>query len=235
MKSVLEQDFVDFEYLVIDGCSTDSTIEKVASFQDPRIKVYSEADDGIYDAMNKGLELSQGEYLCILNSDDLFSHKQVLKELYEHFCEGNEIVIGDISYFSGDCVNIVTRTWQVPDFTIDDLSRGWHPPHPAFFFRSNLYRNLGGFDTSLEISADFEIMLRYILSSNKFHLTHSVTTLMQDDGTSSKLRNILLGNYNVLVALRRHGINVNPILYLLRRFIPKLLNIFWYKFASKHF
>ena len=226
ISSVLSQSYDNFEYIVIDGCSTDNTLEVVKSFTDRRIRIISEPDDGIYDAMNKGLANSKGEYICILNSDDLLANKDVLATLFMHFSLENDILIGDINFFKFGDVSRVTRTWRVKEFTLDDFKTGWHPPHPGFFFRRTLFDKLGGFDTDLAISADFEIMLRYLIASDRVKILGELTTMQQDDGTSSKFRNIITGNKNVLVALRRHGINVNSTKYLILRLLPKIISRF---------
>lgn len=224
ISSVLSQNYKNFEYIVIDGCSTDNTIELVKNFTDSRIRIISEPDDGIYDAMNKGLLNSKGEYICILNSDDLLANRYVLTTLNKHFSLGNDILIGDINFFKFGDVNRITRTWRVKEFKLDDFKRGWHPPHPGFFFRRTLFDDFGGFDPNLAISADFEIMLRYLKASDRVKVLGELTTLQQDDGTSSKFRNIITGNKNVLLALKRHGINVNSTRYLIQRLLPKIIS-----------
>ena len=232
VDSVLSQDFKNFEILIIDGESKDDTINILKNFQDDRIRINSEPDDGIYDAMNKGLSKCSGDYICILNSDDLFSNAQVLTTLNKYFMDGNDIIIGDIDYFAFTDISRITRKWRVPEFDIKDFKQAWHPPHPGFFFKRDLYQQLGGFDIELEISADFEMMLRYLIASKQTKVLHKVTTLMQEDGTSSKLKNVIIGNKNVLKALKKHDMGVNPVIYLVRRILPKIINRLVAKFVS---
>ena len=166
IKSVFDQTYKNIEYIVIDGDSTDTTKEIVTKYGHA-IKFISEPDDGIYDAYNKGINISTGDVIAILNSDDIFHNKYVISEVVEQFqLSGADIVYGDLYYVKENNLNDVTRYWKSSIFEKNSFAKGWHPPHPSFFAKKVVYEKFGDFDTNIRISADFEIMLRFLEKFN---------------------------------------------------------------------
>jgi len=170
IESVLNQSYKNIEYIIIDGNSKDHTIDIIKSYESAfkdRLKWISETDRGIYDAMNKGIQMAAGDIVGILNSDDFYISNDAIKEVVQCF-EDNEV---DSLYAQLYCVlprniNKIVRDCTYKDCKKIDFFWGWHPPHPAFFVKKSVYSKLGLFDNSFEIAADYDIMLRFFLKGN---------------------------------------------------------------------
>jgi glycosyltransferase len=227
LESVLNQSLENVEYIVIDGSSTDNTMEIVGEYRDRINKIVSEPDHGIYDAMNKGIALSTGELVGILNSDDLYATPNVLKKIADEFDRTLvDCVYGDLVYVDPTNTNKVLRSWKSSPFKPGLFCLGWHPPHPCFFVRRTVYQRFGNFDLNISLSADFDIMLR-LLEFNKISSQYlpELCVLMRAGGaTSSSIKNIIIGNRNIFKAFRKYGIQVNPLFYIANRILPKLIN-----------
>jgi glycosyltransferase involved in cell wall biosynthesis len=234
LDSVSAQTLSDYEHLIIDGGSTDDTLHIISQHADPNRVVLSEPDSGLYDAMNKGLKLARGKYVAILNCDDIFLDKNTLSRVVDTF-ESNEfadIVIGSIEYYRHPNFTDIVRRWQVCSDTIASFTSGWHPPHPGFFAKKVCYDRGGGFDCSLAISADFDLMLRFIeVLGYSFVVAPFYTTKVADDGISASWRSRVLGNINILRSFKKYGVRVNPLFYLVRRLGPKIIGAFRQKFS----
>lgn len=163
LRSVAEQSYPDVEHLLIDGCSDDETLTIAAGF--PHLaKIISEKDEGIYDAMNKGIRQATGEVIGILNSDDVYMDGEVLSRVMDAFADPEvDAVYGDLLYVRADDLNKVTRTWRSGAFSPRKFYFGWMPPHPTFFVRRSVYGRAGLFNCALRSSADYEFMLRTLL------------------------------------------------------------------------
>ena len=166
LNSVREQDYPDIEHIIIDGKSTDKTVQIVETF--PHVaKLISEKDKGIYDAMNKGLNLVTGNIIAILNSDDIYSNSSVISKVVNCFAKSEtETIFGDLQYVSEKDLNKVIRTWRSGHFKKKNFYYGWMPPHPAFFVRKEVYEKVGLFNTELKSAADYEMMLRILLKNH---------------------------------------------------------------------
>lgn len=162
LTSIAAQSHPDIEHLIIDGVSRDNTLDIVKEF--PHVaKVVSGKDNGIYDAMNKGLQLATGEIIGILNSDDFYNNHDVLSKVAAAFEDKSvEAVYGDLQYVKQDDVKTVIRTWKSGKYKKRHFYYGWMPPHPTFFVRRSLYDKAGLFNTALRSAADYELMLRMI-------------------------------------------------------------------------
>lgn len=165
LASIAAQDYPLVEHLVVDGASTDETLAVVARF--PHAKALSEPDKGLYDAMNKGLKLVTGDVVGILNSDDFYAHPQVLSHVAALMDEtGADALYADLEYVDHRDTQRIVRHWKSGKYEDHDFLSGWMPPHPTFFVRRTVYERLGGFDTRLRCSADYELMLRFLFKNN---------------------------------------------------------------------
>jgi len=166
VKSIKYQEISphNLEHIVIDGGSTDGTLEILRSSLDDNTVFISEPDNGIYDALNKGLQLATGDIIGILHSDDFFEDNFVLNDVLCIFIDPEiDIVYGDINYISNKDVNKLVRHWISGLYEKKKLRWGWMPPHPTFFFRRDLFIKLGGYNIKYRISADYDFMLRCLL------------------------------------------------------------------------
>ena len=220
IESVLGQEYGDIEYIVVDGNSTDSTVDIVKSFGNRITKFVSEKDRGIYDAMNKGIQLATGEVVGMLNADDLFADSGILSQVVAAFKQsGADAVYGDLQYFDGE-TNRVTRYWRAGTYRTGLFLWGWMPPHPTFFIRRSWYQKLGGFRLDMGTAADYELMLRMV-HKHRTRLTYvqKVLVRMRVGGISNaSLKNRLLANRNDARAWRVNEISPYPITILLKPF-----------------
>jgi len=228
IESVLNQTYKNIEYIIVDGGSTDGTVEIIKEYGNKIDKFISEPDDGIYDAMNKGIRLATGDIIGILNSDDVYFDNKVLEKVVEKFKETNvDSLYGDLYYVRESDLNTIVRYWKCSEFVRGSFSKGWHPPHPAFFVKRHIYEKYGYFDLSMKVSADFELMLRF-LEKYKISTAYlpSVLVKMRTGGESNRsINNIITGNKFVLKAFDKNGIKVNKFLYLYYRLFPKVIQL----------
>ncbi|MBC7721258.1 MAG: glycosyltransferase [Pedobacter sp.] len=188
IKSVLNQTYINTEYIIVDGCSTDGTIDIVKSFADDRITFISEPDKGIYDAMNKGINLATGKIVGILNSDDFYADVDVIEKVVANFKQTNcEALYGDLLYVDGVDTSKIIRTWVAGKYKHSNFLQGWMPPHPTFFVLQNVYEKYGLFNLALKSAADYELLLRF-LYKHKIRASYLPKTLvhMRTGGISNR-------------------------------------------------
>jgi glycosyltransferase len=195
VRSVLNQTYKNFEHIIIDGGSTDETVELIKRYTDGTVKIISEPDHGIYDALNKGLRISSGDVVGILNGDDLYAHDRVLHLVADVF-ENRKVdsCYGDLQYIDKNDTNKVIRHWKSSEYRHGKFRYGWMPPHPTFFVKKGIYEKFGYFNTNFRIAADYELMLRF-LERNRIttHYIPHVLIKMRVGGVSNRsLRNMVL-------------------------------------------
>lgn len=187
IKSVLFQNYADIEYIIIDGLSNDGTIDIIKNYADKIYKFESKKDSGIYNAMNKGIKSAGGDVVGFLNADDVYFSEKVINKVIKVFeSEKVDSVYGDLIYISED--NKIKRYWKSGNFNINNFKKGWMPPHPSFFVKSDVYEKYGGFNENYKISADYELMVR-LLYKNKissFYLPE-ILVEMKTGGVSNKV------------------------------------------------
>lgn len=230
IRSVLSQTHHDVEYIVVDGQSTDGTmaiVQRMAPEFNGRMRWISEPDGGIYDAMNKGMAMATGDVIGLLNSDDIFQDEHVLADIARYMDTHNaDAAYGDLVFVSRDNPHKIIRTWQSSQHRPGAFMKGWHPAPPTFYVRRTVYQRLGGFDTSLEVSADFELQLRYLERHriSNVHIPRVLVRMRYGGESTGSLSKIILGNRNVLKAFRINGYKT-PRFYILRRLLPKAWNM----------
>ena len=162
--SVLAQTYKDIEYIVIDGSSTDGTVDIIKEYEsrfNGRMHWISEKDSGLYDAMNKGIRLASGEVVGVLNSDDFFTDKEIIATVAAEI--GNhDAVYGDIHYVNESDLDNSVRYYSSAMFRPWKMIMGFMPAHPSFYCRKEIYTRHGAFDTQFKVAADFELLLRFI-------------------------------------------------------------------------
>lgn len=198
IKSVLSQDYPHIEYIVIDGASTDGTLDVVKRYSSHIQKIVSEKDLGIYDAMNKGIQLATGDIVGILNSDDLFESNYVISSVAKSFIESRcDCLYGDLLYVDRINPKRVLRKWYSGKFSLGKFKWGWMPPHPTFYVRKEIFQKYGLYRLELKIAADYELMLRY-LEKEKLspYYLNKVLVRMRWGGTSNKNIKNIFQNYS---------------------------------------
>lgn len=209
IQSVIAQDYTDVEYIIIDGASKDATMDVVDRYRDQVAVVVSEPDQGIYDAMNKGVARATGEIVGILNSDDFYADNKVLSNVVTRFKEsGAEAVYADLVYVERDNPSKVVRYWKSKPYKPGMFRKGWMPAHPTFFLKNECYRAHGAYSTELRSAADYELMLR-MLEKHKISAVHlpRVLTKMRVGGQSNvSLKNRILANKEDRRAWKMNGL-----------------------------
>ena len=162
ISSVQSQDCQNIEHVIIDGASTDGTLELIQKLVGEKTVLISEPDSGIYDALNKGIVNSTGDVIGVLHSDDYFSDGLVVSQVAKLFEDPSiDIVYGDLDYVSSIDSDKVIRRWVAGEFSQKKLSWGWMPPHPTVFIRRSIIEAYGAYDTGYRISGDYDSLLRY--------------------------------------------------------------------------
>jgi glycosyltransferase involved in cell wall biosynthesis len=196
LQSLATQDYPDIEHIIVDGASNDKTLDIIAQFHKVS-KLISEKDNGLYDAMNKGLQLATGDIIGILNSDDFYADNEVLKKVAAAFDNPHtHCVYGDLQYVNARNPVKIVRTWRSGNFNLKNFLYGWMPPHPTFFARKDVYDKVGLFNTTLKTAADYEMMLR-ILYKYQYSVAYipEVLVKMRTGGVSNaSLRNRFKAN-----------------------------------------
>jgi glycosyltransferase involved in cell wall biosynthesis len=215
----------ELEYIHVDGLSNDATMEISKEFDDIITIRISEKDSGIYNAMNKGINMATGDVIGFLNSDDTFADSLVLNEIIKAFVSDKDvsIVYGDIDYTSLD--GVIKRKWRTG--VQESFRGGWHPPHPAFYAKRSLFSLHGSFDERLRIAADFDLMLRFMETTNAVaSYLPSVFVKMKLGGESNKsFANIKRSNREILQSFKKY--NIRPrFLYRELRWINKFSQYF---------
>jgi len=219
VNSVIDQNFGDYEHIIVDNCSSDQTMNLVNNINNKKIKTISENDNGIYYAMNKGAEISSGEYLLFLNSDDYLIDKNfflnssnILKQkkfdiFYSNIIYEKTIFNFKRKYISGKVLN--------------KIKLGWHLPHPGTIINRNFFKKMNYFNTEYKISSDFDFFIRSQLKNDtKYYYYNYYTLNMSHGGVSSGLKNIIKSNFECYRSLKMNRYRL-PGLFIIMKLIRK--------------
>ena len=215
MESVLNQTYDDIEYIIVDGNSKDATVDLIKSYQDRfggKMKWISEPDAGLYDAMNKGMQLATGEVIGILNSDDFFADEHVLTKIAAGFQQAAvEAVIADIVFINDSQEGKILRKYSAKKWRPTKFAWGYMPPHPSFFAKRVLFEKFGGYKTSYKIAADYELLIRFLLIHRvNYQYIPLTTTKMRMGGASTKnIQSLMTLNKEILRACKENSIYSN--------------------------
>ena len=213
IRSVLSQNYEDTEYIIVDGGSTDGTLDILKKYRDRIHKYISEPDDGIYHAMNKGIKLSTGDIVGFLNAGDFYAVETAILQIATSFQKNDcEVVYGDLEYVAENNPGKTVRRWISQPYQDSLFRKGWHPPHPTFFAQKSAFDKYGAFDLSYNIGADYELMLRFLQKYNiKTEYIPHVLVKMRNGGISNRnLLYIIKANIECFRAWRDNGLKISP-------------------------
>lgn len=212
LLSIGSQDYEDMEHIIIDGGSTDGTQSIIDKYKYWRTVFISERDNGIYEAMNKGLRIASGEIIGFLNSDDLYANEKVISEVVATMNKKKvDAVFGDLVLFAAQNPYNIVRYYQSKNFSPKTLTKGIMPAHPTLYLRKSVYEEYGYFKTDYSIGADFEFVTR-IFKDNKitYHYIPKIIIKMRAGGASTKnLKSNWILNMEILRACRENGLRTN--------------------------
>lgn len=216
IDSIASQKYEDIEYIIVDGLSNDNTIDIINSNKTRISKFISEKDNGIYDAMNKGLSMASGEIIGILNSDDVYANENVICDVVEQFKKTSaDSLYADLVYTKSNDLTSVIRYWKSGKFNRKSFLFGWMPPHPTFFVNKGVYEKYGKFRTDLSSAADYELMLRFLFK-NQISTTYlnKIIIKMREGGFSNQnLNSRFRGNKQDKMAWKTN--NLSPYFFTL--------------------
>jgi len=222
IMSISNQDYDKIEHIVIDGNSTDET-QEILKKHNQKLKFWmSEDDDGIYDAMNKGISRATGEIVGILNSDDFYYNSQVISKVAGVFSDKNiDAVFGDLIFVDPNNTEKTVRTYSSEKWQPDKFAKGYMPAHPTFFVRRENYVKYGLFETDYKIAADYEMLIRllYVHKLNYKYLPMKMVKMRKGGISSNGLASNITLNSEIIRACRTHGIRTNAL-----KIYPKYFN-----------
>ena len=224
LDAVAMQTHTDIEHLVIDGASKDGTVEMVLSHANPQIRLISEPDKGIYDAMNKGFTQATGEVIGFLNSDDFYADAAVLAKVAKAFQDpAVDACYGDLVYVTQDNSQVM-RYWKSKSFTKGDFAKGWCPAHPTFYVRKSVIERLGYFDQSYKLAADFEFMLRYLECGQvrAVYIPHVLVRMRLGGASNESWKSIVQQNKEIFAALQKNGVPFSKMWFAANKVVSRL-------------
>ena len=210
LESLASQTSQDFESIVVDGGSTDDTLDIIQS-SSVVSRWISEKDKGIYDALNKGIQMAKGEYVGFMHSDDVFASRESIEHLLSHLNQFNsDAVYADLQYVQKNNLNDVVRMWKSGVFDYTKLKRGWMPPHPTYYMKKSFYEKFGMFDLSYKIAADYDSLMRYLYVHNiqPTYLPEILVKMRVGGESNRSLKNIFLKSLEDVRVMRKSGIPV---------------------------
>lgn len=224
IQSVICQTYSDLEYIIVDGKSTDCTVNVIRKFEKNINKIIIESDKGMYDALNKGIQLATGDIIGILNADDYLENEMVIERIAHAFSISNaDIVYGNLNYVQRYNTQKVVRKWRAKPYRNGLFNWGWMPAHPTFYASKELFLKLGNYRLNYGSAADYELMLRFMHKNNAtaYYLNAVIVNMRVGGISNSSIKNRLQASFNDLKAMIDNGIKY-PYLAIVLKPIQKL-------------
>lgn len=223
LKSIQGQSFQNYEHIIIDGASTDGTMEILLRYSTPKTVIFSESDDGIYDAINKGIRMAKGIYIGVLHSDDYYPNQNILSNIFSVLRDGDlDAVYGDAMYVKTN-QSTPFRYYKSDKFTFSNLKYGNMLAHTSMYVKKSIFNRAGLYDASFKIAGDFEFICRLSKLENfKYYYIPEVLMIMTSGGMSNgSLKKRLMISREIIAACKKNSISTNYI-YISRRFLDKI-------------
>ncbi|WP_462164552.1 glycosyltransferase family 2 protein [Pseudoalteromonas xiamenensis] len=226
LKSVVAQTYDNIEYIIVDGGSKDETLAIVEKYNEHIDVLISEPDNGIYDAMNKGIKVATGDVVGILNSDDFFTTENSISQIAVGFASGDDVVFADLKYVKQNNPSELSRLYSSANFSLWKMRFGFMVPHPTFYAKRSLFNQFGFYKLGYRVAADFELMARFFLQGAKYSRVDEVIVSMREGGISSSgLKWRIHQNAEIVRACKENKLYTNLALVAMK--LPfKLLSFF---------
>lgn len=232
VRSVISQNYPNIEYIIIDGDSRDETLLKIAPYKEQIAKIISEPDNGIYDAMNKGIQMATGDVVGILNSDDFFTSDDIISTLVAEFVADKDLaaVYGDVHFVREPDLRSCVRYYSSAIFSPRMFRFGFMPAHPSFYMRREYYIRYGLYDLNFRIAADYELLVRMLYKHNlkTKYLKKDFVTMRVGGISTRNIPNRLLISREDVKACRQNGIYTN-LLFICFKYLYKIFEFRWWR------
>ena len=227
LDSISSQEYDNIQHIVIDGASTDGTLSILESKHSQLNTLISKPDNGIYDAMNKGIKIATGDIIGFLNSDDFYLNNKVISKVVKEFEKDSflDACYSDLIYVDQFNTSKTIRYVKSSKFQEGLFSKGWCPPHPTFFVRRSVYKKFGNFDLSYKFASDVDLMMRFLEKYKiKSKYIPEVWVKMRMGGVTNKnLKNIWLQNKEIIHSFNKNNLSVNLFKFLILKIISRLV------------
>ena len=228
IESIILQDYDNIEYIIIDGGSTDLTIDIINKYSKHISYFHSGLDNGIYDAMNKGIEASSGDIIGILNSDDFYPNSYIVSNVARTFEKRNcDAVYGDLVYVKFYDTDKIVRYWQSGNYSVKKIKNGWMLPHPTFFVKREMYEKYGYYNTELKSAADYEMILKllYKQNINVFYIPMILIKMRMGGKSNASIMNRIRANKEDGLAWTENQLN-KPLFIRIKKPLQKIKQFF---------
>ena len=228
IESIISQDYNNIEYIIIDAGSKDGTLDIIKEYEEHISYFISEADNGIYDGMNKGIAAASGDIIGILNSDDFYPNSFVISNVASAFKkQGCDAVYGDLVYVKFFDIDKIVRYWQSGGYSVYKIKNGWMLPHPTFFVKKYLYEKYGYYDTDLKTAADYKMILKLLYKYNikVFYIPMILVNMRMGGASNSSILNRIRANNEDGLAWTKNQLD-KPIFVRIKKPLQKIIQFF---------
>ena len=222
IESVQMQTYKDIEHIIIDGKSTDNTVAIIKKYGSGIAKWVSEADRGMYDAINKGMKMATGDIIGILNSDDMLVSDTVIEEIVNVFRDKSvDSVYGDLEYVDKENTERILRIWKGKKYDRNLFKIGWMPGHPTFYIRRSLIEKYGGYENHYFTAADYEFMARYLFKHKitACYLPKLIVKMRMGGASNKNIYQRLRANRRDYLAMKKNNIPMPFVVSILKPLI----------------
>lgn len=238
IRSVIKQNYKNIEHIIVDGKSTDGTVSIIERYSPHISKWISEKDNGIYHAINKGMQMATGDIIGLLNSDDIFASSDVITTIANCFTMNKvDSLYGDLVYVDQHDIGRVIRTWKGQNYNRERFKYGWMPAHPTFYFRKELVSQLGAYESHYFTAADYELMARYLFlhKVSAMYLPKLIVRMRMGGVSNESIYLRLRANRRDYLAMKKNMIPFPLVASILKpaRKLPQYYESFLHKFFGK--
>lgn len=217
LASVAAQSYKRVEHVIVDGGSKDATVELIRRWQKHTVRLITEPDLGIYDAMNKGISMATGDVIGILNADDIYADDTVFSQLAEVFSEPTiDACYSDLVYVDKCNLKKVIRYWRSRPFESGLFEKGWVPAHPTFFVRKKIYEQYGAFDLDYKLAADYDLMARFLAKYKirTIYVPRVLVKMRVGGATNMNIKNIIKQNIEIFTSCKKNNVKISVLSFL---------------------